>query len=143
MAASTDLDNVTEVLDECDGPVGVPLAGRSTVLVAEHDYCGGSAWSRQLHRGQPVRLSGPGVESGAYMVGERQHAVRGEARVRDLPDTDAVLQTCLNNTKLVLLGMMLVGLDVPVSVDLAFGQHGAQCSQRPGAQKIPRMIQIV
>lgn len=108
IATSTDLKHVAEALDECDGPVAVPFAGWGTILVAEHDFCGGSEWISRLHRGQAVRLSGPGVDSGIYMVGDFKRAVIGEARVRDLPDADVVLQTCISKTKVVLVGMTLV-----------------------------------
>ncbi len=109
VVAATNLDHVTDALDECDGPIAVPMPDWGTVLVAEHDYCGGSKWISKLHRGQAVRLSGPGVEPGIYMVGESKRAVIGEARVRDLPDADVVLQTCISKTKAVLVGMTLVG----------------------------------
>jgi hypothetical protein len=103
--ANTTLDGVSVLLDACHGPISVRLTGRSSVLVAEHDYCGGSAWIPQLTYGDGVKLAGDGVRSGLYQVTEIRYQLRRKALVSDLPRTDVVLQTCITKTKLVLVGL--------------------------------------
>lgn len=97
------LANVEKRIDKCDGPVAVQL--RSTVLIAEHDYCGGAAWIGRIKVGQAVRLSGPGVETGTYVADELRYQLRGKAKVSDLPRGDVVLQTCVSKTELVLVSL--------------------------------------
>ena len=53
-------------------------------------------------------LSGPGVTPGTYVVDVLSYQLRGKAKVRDLPDSEVVLQTCVSKTKLVLVGMRRV-----------------------------------
>jgi hypothetical protein len=93
------------MLDFCRGPIAVDLGHDRPVLVAEHDFCGGSAWMPKLGEGDAVKLSGDGVEDGTYVVSTIEHAVRGQAKVRDLPDTDIVLQTCVTPKQMVLVGL--------------------------------------
>jgi hypothetical protein len=93
------------MLDFCRGPIAVDLGHDRPVLVAEHDFCGGSAWMPRLGEGDAVKLSGDGVEDGTYVVSTIEHAVRGQAKVRDLPDTDIVLQTCVTPKQMVLVGL--------------------------------------
>jgi hypothetical protein len=77
------------------------------VLVAEHDYCGGSAWMPKVGKGDAVRLSGEGVKAGTYVATTIKHVPRRLTKVRDLPDTDIVLQTCISPNTMVLVGMDL------------------------------------
>jgi hypothetical protein len=93
------------MLDFCRGPIAVDLGDDRPVLVAEHDFCGGSAWMPKLGEGEAVKLSGDGVEDGTYVVSTIELAVRGQAKVRDLPDTDIVLQTCVTPKTMVLVGL--------------------------------------
>lgn len=105
--ASSSLQHSDLMLDFCKGPIAVDVGDHRPVLVAEHDYCGGLEWMPKLGRGDAIKLSGEGVEDGTYVVGTIQHAVRREATVRDLPDTDIVLQTCVSANRMVLVGMNL------------------------------------
>lgn len=105
--ATATIDSVAKQIDKCRGPVAVLMQG-GTVLVAEHDYCGGAAWIGKISVGQAVRLSGPGIDPGIYVADELRYQLRGKAKVSDLPDYDVVLQTCVTKTELVLVGMTRV-----------------------------------
>jgi hypothetical protein len=105
--ATSSLQHSDLMLDLCRGPIAIHVGDRRPVLVAEHDYCGGLEWMPKLGRGDAIKLSGDGVEAGTYVVRTIQHAVRREATVRDLPDTDIVLQTCVSADRMVLVGMDL------------------------------------
>lgn len=105
MYAAAELKSHTTFLDVCHGPIAVDLGERNPVLVAEHDYCGGSAWIPKLGMGQAVALDGDGITDGTYQVTAIKFVQRGEAKVRDLPDADAVLQTCISKTEMVLVGI--------------------------------------
>lgn len=105
--ADTDLDGVDPALDACAGPVAVDLGDGHPVLVAEHDYCGGSAWIPKLESDDVVGLRGPGVEPGLYTAGEIKYVPRQGSQVEDLPDGDVVLQTCVSRST-----MVLVALDI-------------------------------
>ena len=104
--ATSTIAGVEKRIDKCDGPVAVPLG--STVLVAEHDYCGGAQWMGRIEVGQAIKLSGPGVATGTYVADELRYQLRGKAKVSDLPAGDVVLQTCVSKTELVLVGMHMV-----------------------------------
>lgn len=101
----TTLDVIEKRIDKCDGPVASPVLDGLTVLIAEHDYCGGMSWIGRIKVGQAVALSGPGVETGTYVADELRYELRGKATVADLPLADVVLQTCVTKTQLVLVGM--------------------------------------
>lgn len=103
--ASTVLDGSDALLDECKGPVAVRLGADRPVLVAEHDYCGGSTWISAVKVGDAVKLAGEGIEDGIFVVTSLTYETRHEVTVGDLPDADAVLQTCVTKTKLVLAGL--------------------------------------
>jgi hypothetical protein len=103
--ATSTLERSELMLDFCRGPIAIALDGRDTVLVAEHDYCGGAAWMPTLGKGDAIKLSGEGVRDGTYVVTKIKHALRGHATVRDLPHTDIVLQTCVSTQKMVLVGL--------------------------------------
>ena len=105
--ASANLEDSVRLIDACDGPVAINLGPSHPVLVAQHDYCGGSAWMSRLDMGDAVKLAGHGVKSGTYVVTEIRFQIRLKARVSDLPDTDVVLQTCLteDTKKMVLVGL--------------------------------------
>lgn len=101
----TSLAGSTAALDRCVGPVAVALGDDRPVLVAEHDYCGGSAWISRLRLGDTVRLDGAGVEADTYVVTEIGTDRRGEAKVKNLPAADVVLQTCISPEDIVLVGV--------------------------------------
>lgn len=106
MFASASIATVDMQIDKCGGPVSVPLGGNRPILVAEHDFCGGSGWISRLNRGQAVDLSGPGIGSGIYVVAELKVVPRGgKAKISDLPKQDVVLQTCISKTEMVLVGL--------------------------------------
>jgi hypothetical protein len=106
MYASVKLPGASVMLDACDGPIAVDIGKKSTVLIAQHDYCGGSAWISKLGMGDAVALKGDGVTPGTYVVTEIRFQLRNAgATVGDLPKTDAVLQTCVSKTKMVLVGL--------------------------------------
>lgn len=106
MFATATITTVDKQLDTCRGPVSVPLGSNRPILVAEHDFCGGSAWISRLDRGEAVDLSGPGLASGIYVVAELKIVKRdGNATVKDLPQEDVVLQTCISKTEMVLVGL--------------------------------------
>jgi hypothetical protein len=103
--ATSSLARSELMLDFCRGPIAIQLGGHWPVLVAEHDYCGGSAWMPRLGRGDAVKLSGDGIVDGTYVVKRVTHGVRGKARVHDLPATDIVLQTCVAPDTMVFVGL--------------------------------------
>lgn len=106
MFATATLTTVYKQIDKCRGPVSVPLGKNRPILVAEHDFCGGSAWISRLDRGQAVDLSGPGLAADIYVVAEITTVKRnGNATVRDLPQKDVVLQTCISKTEMMLIGL--------------------------------------
>lgn len=105
--ATSTLKRSEFMLDFCKGPIAVDVGEGRPVLVAEHDYCGGLEWMPKLDKGEAIKLSGDGVEDGTYVVKSIGHVKRGEAKVRDLPDTDIVLQTCVSHNTMVLVGMDL------------------------------------
>lgn len=83
--ATSTLERSELMLDFCRGPIAIGLGDGRPVLVAEHDFCGGSAWIPKLEIGQAVKLRGDGVKRGTYVVTAIEHEVRGKAEVRDLP----------------------------------------------------------
>ena len=101
----TDLESVDPALDACAGPVAVYLGAGHPRLVAEHDYCGGSAWMPKLDTNDVVQLSGRGVEEGLYTAETIKHVPRYDSTVEDMPDGDVVLQTCVSRTRMVLVGL--------------------------------------
>lgn len=56
------------MLDLCRGPVAIDLGDTYPLLIAEHDYCGGSAWISRLTDGDVVEMTGEGVDPGSYVV---------------------------------------------------------------------------
>jgi len=104
-AKVTDLENVDPALDACAGPVAVHLGENKPLLIAEHDYCGGSDWMSKLELDDVVQLMGPGVDSGLYRTDDITFVPRYEAKVKDLPDADVVLQTCVSREEMVLVGL--------------------------------------
>jgi len=107
IAKFTDLEGVDPALDACAGPVAVYLGGGRPKLVAEHDYCGGSAWMPKIDTNDVVQLTGPGVEPGLYTAETIKHVPRYDSTVKDMPDGDVVLQTCISKTTMVLVGLRL------------------------------------
>ncbi len=107
IAKFTDLESVDAALDACAGPVAVYLGEGRPKLVAEHDYCGGSAWMPKLDANDIVQLTGPGVEAGLYKAETIKYVPRYDSTVDDMPDGDVVLQTCVSKTRMVLVGLRL------------------------------------
>ncbi len=103
--AATDLAGATALLDSCKGPIAVWLGEHQPTLIAEHDYCGGASWMSKVKVGDAVKIGGDGVDDGIYVVTSLTYETRNEVTVGDLPDADAVLQTCVTDTSLVLVGM--------------------------------------
>lgn len=103
--AATDLASSTALIDECKGPIAIWLGENRPTLIAEHDYCGGAAWVAKVRVGDAVKIDGDGVNDGVYIVTSLSYETRNEVTVGDLPDADAVLQTCVSDTTLVLAGM--------------------------------------
>ncbi len=101
----TNLGGSNAMLDECKGPVAVWLGEDRPTLVAEHDYCGGMFWMARLKEGDAVKLDGKGVDDGIFVVTSRKYETRNQVTVGDLPEADVVLQTCVTETRLVLVGM--------------------------------------
>ena len=105
--AASSLKRSDLMLDFCKGPIAVFVGHHRPVLVAEHDYCGGLEWMPKLGKGDAIKLSGDGVQDGTYVVTTIGHGLRNQTKVRDLPDTDIVLQTCVSHNTMVLVGMDL------------------------------------
>jgi hypothetical protein len=103
--ASVRLAGSSVMLDACHGPIAIDLGEARPVLVAEHDYCGGSAWMPRLQMHDAVRLTGDGIDPGTYVVTEIRYQIRRQAKVSDLPATQVVLQTCVTKNKMVLVGL--------------------------------------
>lgn len=110
MYATTQLAGAGVMLDACAGPIAIQLGAGRPVLVAQHNYCGGTAWMPKLNLGDAVSLKGEGVQPGVYVVTEIRYQIRDEATVGDLPQADAVLQTCVTKRKLILVGLDWVGV---------------------------------
>jgi hypothetical protein len=104
-AKFTTLKHVDPALDACAGPVAVHLGDDHPLLIAEHDYCGGSDWMPKIDEADVVQLMGPGVESGLYVAEEITRVPRYESTLADLPDSDVVLQTCISRSEMVLVGL--------------------------------------
>jgi hypothetical protein len=105
MYAATQLARSDAKIDACRGPVAIALGAGRPVLVAQHDYCGGSAWMPKLKLDDGVRLKGDGIYPGIYVVTKISHQTRHEATVGDLPNAVAVLQTCVSKHTMVLVGL--------------------------------------
>jgi len=105
--ATSSLKRSEFMLDICKGPIAIFVGEHRPRLIAEHDYCGGLEWMPKLGKGDAIKLSGDGVQDGTYVVTTIGHVPRNEAKVRDLPDTDIVLQTCVSQNTMVLVGMDL------------------------------------
>ncbi|MCW2800777.1 MAG: hypothetical protein JWQ70_2249 [Aeromicrobium sp.] len=110
MYSATQLAGAGVMLDACAGPIAIHLGPGRPILVAQHDYCGGTAWMPKLNLGDAVKLTGDGIYPGIYVVTEIRYQIRDEATVGDLPDADAVLQTCVTKKKLILVGLNWVGV---------------------------------
>ena len=105
IAKFTDLESVEPALDACAGPVAVYLGDGYPKLVAEHDYCGGSNWMPKLDANDVVQLAGPGIETGLYAAKAIKYVPRYDSTLKDLPEGDVVLQTCVSRTEMVLIGL--------------------------------------
>lgn len=105
--ATSSLKRSEFMLDFCKGPIAVFVGDHRPRLIAEHDYCGGLAWIPKLDKGEAIKLSGDGVKDGTYVVTTIGHGIRNQTKVRELPDTDIVLQTCVSESKMILVGMDL------------------------------------
>ncbi len=105
--AASSLERSDLMLDFCKGPIAVFVGHDRPVLVAEHDYCGGLEWIPKLGKGEAIKLAGEGVQDGTYVVTIIEHGIRNQTKVRDLPDADIVLQTCVSHNTMVLVGMDL------------------------------------
>ena len=55
--------------------------------------------------GDAVKIGGEGVDDGIFVVTSLKYETRKEVTVGDHPKADAVLQTCVTKTKLVLAGL--------------------------------------
>lgn len=103
---STKLAEIDAALDLCRGPVSSDLGDGEPVFIAEHDYCGGSAWMWKLGVDDTVALKGKGVDAGLYVVSELRYFPRkAGADVSDLPPGEVVLQTCVSTTKMVFIAL--------------------------------------
>lgn len=103
---STKLAEIDAALDQCRGPVSADLGADKPVFVAEHDYCGGSAWMWKLRVDDTVELNGKGVDAGLYVVSELRYFPRKSgAQVSDLPPGNVVLQTCVSATRMVFIAL--------------------------------------
>lgn len=90
-------------INNCGGPVEI-VWGYYPTEIAEHDFCGGAAFS-SLGDGERVRVVGGGL-SGIYVVnGQRRFASVGSPADQLSGMGDVVLQTCVTD------GVILVGLD--------------------------------
>jgi len=105
IAKFTDLESVDPALDSCAGPVAVFLGDDYPKLVAEHDYCGGSDWMPKLGPNDIVQLTGPGIEAGLYSAETIKYVPRYDSTVKDIPDGDVVLQTCISRKQMVLIAL--------------------------------------
>ena len=103
---STKLAEIDAALDRCRGPVSADLGDGEPVFIAEHDYCGGSAWMWKLGVRDIVALKGSGVDAGLYVVSKLRYFPRKSgATVANLPRGDVVLQTCVSSTRMVFIAL--------------------------------------
>lgn len=110
VAAVTTPSTMQAAIDRCQGPVAIDWSadpsrwGTHPMEIAEHDYCGGWAFT-SVRTGSEVRVLGGGL-SGLYVVNGQRRFVPTGASASELDGVgDIALQTCVGN------GMILVGLD--------------------------------
>lgn len=103
VASVTTPATMQAAINQCHGPVEIDW-GFLPTEIAEHDYCGGSAFSA-LSAGQQVQVVG-GSMAGRYVVnGQRRFAAAGSSAYQLDGLGDLALQTCVSG------GVILVGLD--------------------------------
>lgn len=103
IAAVTGPLTMQSAINACNGPVEIDW-GIYPTEIAEHDYCGGTAFSA-LSAGQRVQVIGGSV-AGTYVVnGNLRYASAGSSASALNGIGDIALQTCVTD------GVILVGLD--------------------------------
>jgi hypothetical protein len=103
IAAVTGPLGMQSAINSCQGPVEI-VWGVYPTEIAQHDYCGGSAFSA-LTAGQQVQVIGGGL-TGTYVVnGDFRYASVGSSASQLDGIGDIALQTCVTD------GVILVGLD--------------------------------
>lgn len=110
IASITTPATMQAAINACDGPVAIDWSadprrwGVHPMEIAEHDYCGGAAFT-SLATQRQVRVVGGGL-SGLYVVDGLRRFVPSGASASELDGLgDIALQTCVSD------GMILVGLD--------------------------------
>ncbi|MGN6721024.1 MAG: hypothetical protein ACTHJM_00250 [Marmoricola sp.] len=103
VASVTTPATMQAAINECNGPVEI-VWGFVPTEIAEHDYCGGAAFS-SLFAGQRVQVVG-GSMAGTYVVNDqRRFAAAGSSADQLSGIGDLALQTCVSD------GVVLIGLD--------------------------------
>lgn len=108
IASVTTPESMQAAINSCSGPVEIlwndSQWGFHPTEIAEHDYCGGTAFSA-LSAGQRVQVVG-GDLSGTYLVnGDRRFVALGSSPQELDGIGDIALQTCVPG------GLILIGLD--------------------------------
>ena len=96
-------DDMQRKLDRCIGPVAITIPD-APLLIAEHDYCGGSARIASRHMGDRVHVTNGGAVNGTYKVVSIRHVPKGSSTSVLRGHGAVVLQTCVGNA-VVLVGI--------------------------------------
>lgn len=105
--AGADVGRAQADVDACQGPTAVQW-GPTPPIIIQHNYCGG--WGLvDVHPGEEVLIRGAGSVDGLY----RWASVNISSDAGPITDIkrswgDVVLQTCLNQTQLEIVGLVRV-----------------------------------
>lgn len=94
ISAWGNLGNMQALVNRCSGPVAITGSVGLPLLIAEHNYCGGSGHIAARRIGQRVNVSGYGT----YRVVSRKNVVRGTSSDVIRGMGSIVLQTCVGST---------------------------------------------
>lgn len=106
--AGADVGRAQADVNACQGPTAVQW-GPTPPMIIQHNYCGG--WGLvDVHPGEQVRIRGAGAVDGLYRWAS-VNITSGAGPITDIKRSwgDVVLQTCLNQTQLKLVGLVRVG----------------------------------
>jgi hypothetical protein len=106
--AGADVGRAQADVNACQGPTAVQW-GPTPPIIIQHNYCGG--WGLvDVHPGDEVRIRGGGAIDGLYRWASAR-VISGAGPITDIKRSwgDVILQTCLNQTELEVVGLVRVG----------------------------------
>jgi hypothetical protein len=106
--AGANVDRAQADVNACQGPTAVQW-GPTPPIIIQHNYCGGWALV-DVRPGEEVLIRGAGALDGLYRWASSE-ITSGAGPITDIKRSwgDVVLQTCLNQTQLVFVGLVRVG----------------------------------